>query len=183
MVPGLVGHFAEPPASPARLAALTRIRDATVRTALADAPSRPVAALFSATEAVGDDDGTRRPMVHLLRTVASPTAGAREARLEGGLAWERTETRGNGIHVPLAAGDDVAAAWGLRGQAAKRLVESLDRIAPDRLGAILESRVRTVNVFAGTRHSAPGRGCGSGRRPWRRCPEVACCPGSPGISR
>ena len=155
VVPGLVGHFAEP----ARLGALTSIRDAAARTALADAPSRPVAAQFSATEAVGDDDGTRRPMVHLLRTVASRTTGAREARLEGGLAWERTETRGNGIHVPLAAGGDVAAAWGLRGQAATRLVESLGRIAPDRLGAILESRVRTVIVFAGTHVEAVPGSC------------------------
>jgi hypothetical protein len=96
-------------------------------------------------------------MVQLLRTVSSRTEGARQASLEGGLAWDRTEARGNGVHVPLASGDNVVSAWGLRGQDARRLVEGLDRIAPDRVSAIIQPRVRTVHVFAGTHVEAvPG---------------------------
>jgi hypothetical protein len=151
ITPGLAGHFAEPVATPGKLGAIVNIREAEVRASLTDLPARPVADWFRATETVGDDDATRRPMVQLLRTVTPRSAAAAsQPSLEGGLAWERTEARGNGVHVPLASGDNVAAAWGLRGQEARRLVESLDRVAPDRVSAIIEPRVRTVHVFAGT---------------------------------
>jgi hypothetical protein len=156
ITPGLAGHFAEPVATPGKLGAIVNIREASVRASLRDLPARPVADWFRATETVGDDDATRRPMVQLLRTV---TEGGRQASLEGGLAWERTEARGNGVHVPLATGDNVAAAWGLRGQEARRLVESLDRVAPDRVSAILQPRVRTVHVFAGTHVEAVPGSC------------------------
>jgi hypothetical protein len=158
VVPGLVAHFAEPAATPGRLGMVANIRDAAVRASLTDVSARPVASALHATEAVGDDDATRRPMVQLLRTVSTRTEGvARPATLEGGLAWDRTEARGNGVHVPLAAPDSVVAAWGLRGPAARGMVESLERLAPDRLAAILAPRVRTVHVFAGTHVEAvPG---------------------------
>jgi len=150
---GLVGHFAEPAPTPARRTAITDMREAAARASLTDVSVRPVASWLHATEAIGDDDATRGPMVQLLRTV--PPRG--KATLEGGLAWQRTETRGNGVHVPLASADDVVAAWGLRGSAATGLVNSLELIAPDRLGAIFERRVRTVHVFAGTHVEAvPG---------------------------
>lgn len=151
--PGLVGHFAEPAPTPARRTAITDMREAAARASLTDVSVRPVASWLHATEAVGDDDAARGPMVQLLRTV--PSRG--KPSLEGGLAWQRTETRGNGVHVPLAAADNLVAAWGLRGSAASELVNSLERIAPDRLGAIFEPRVRTVHVFAGTHVEAvPG---------------------------
>ena len=153
LIPGLVGHFAEPAPTPARRTAITDMHEAAARASLTDVSVRPVASWLHATEAVGDDDATRGPMVQLLRTV--PSRG--KLSLEGGLAWQRTETRGNGVHVPLAAVDNLVAAWGLRGSAANGLVESLERIAPDRLGAIFEPRVRTVHVFAGTHVEAvPG---------------------------
>ena len=153
LTPGLVGHFAEPAPTPARRTAVTEMREAAARASLTDVSVRPVASWLHATEAIGDDDATRGPMVQLLRTV--PPRG--KASLEGGLAWQRTETRGNGVHVPLASADDVVAAWGLRGSAATGLVNSLGLIAPDRLGTIFDRRVRTVHVFAGTHVEAvPG---------------------------
>ena len=159
IIAGLVAHFAEPPATPGKLAMFAAIREAVDRPSLMEQPGRPVADWLHATEAVGDDDGTRRPMVQLLRGISARGEGARQPGLEGGLAWERTEARGNGVHVPLAAADNVVAAWGLRGEEASRLVDGLKRIAPDQVSALIAPRVRTVHVFAGTHVEAVPGNC------------------------
>ena len=153
LIPGLVGHFAEPAPTPARRTAITDMHEAAARASHTDVSVRPVASWLHATEAVGDDDAARP---HGAAAADCPVAGQAEPRGWACLAADG-DARERGACAARGGGQDLVAAWGLRGSAANGLVESLGRIAPDRLGAIFEPRVRTVHVFAGTHVEAvPG---------------------------
>jgi hypothetical protein len=95
-------------------------------------------------------------MVMTLRSLSGRGEGGR-AVLERGLSWDRTEVRGNGIHVPLTAASDVISAWKLKGDPAKRLEAALERTRPAALEGVLKPLVRTISVYAGTHVEAvPG---------------------------
>jgi len=146
--PGLVTHFGEPGLAPAG-AYLSRAGLS------AQAAARPVASALYATDQVGDDDGLRRPMRDMLRSLGA--RGNSPTLLEHGLAWSRTELRGNGLHVPLASADNLASAWKLNSKQAAQLKGSLARIGPDQLAKIFQVQTRTVSIFAGTHIEAvPG---------------------------
>jgi hypothetical protein len=119
---------------------------ARVRTALA------------ASVTTGDEDAVRIPMVSLLQRATSVEDARRSVRIDHGLAWERTDARGNAVHVPLADVDVVQHAWGVRGRVAERLQNALGRLTPDALRRLFPPRnVRVVHVFAGVHVEAvPG---------------------------
>lgn len=159
VTPGLVAHFAEPVAN-ASLNMLT-MQTTTAKMAIAEraAAVRPIAVALHAANQVGDDEGVRRPMAALLQRLSARDKQSRGTLLERGLSWDRTEVRGNGIHVPIASPDNVASAWKLRGEEATKFKKALGRIDAAQLDKIFVPRVRTVSVFAGTHVEAVPGSC------------------------
>ncbi len=160
ITPGFVTHFLEPAVAvdPRSLGTIEN-RGVQLRLLAAQqAPSfRPVASALHVTDQAGADDAVRRPMLDVLRSIGS--RGNEPQALEHGLSWSQTQVRGNGIHVPLSATENVLSAWKLKEQAATRFKSSMASIAPDRLGSIFKPLVQTVSVYAGTHVEAVPGSC------------------------
>jgi hypothetical protein len=104
-----------------------------------------------ASSGSGAESSVRGTMLAAVQKAAQAGgAGATSARLDQGLAWDRTTTLGNAVHVPLAKADDVTKMWKLKGQVSQRLKGALKKLEPGEIEKITPQPLkRVVHVFAG----------------------------------
>ncbi len=162
VTPGLVTHFTEPvPGLPVQVGASVGNNRVSLlsRTAVAEAaPSlRPIASALYVANQAGNDDAVRRPVREVMRALGSRSNST--AQVEHGLSWSRTEVRGNGVHVPLSAPENVVSGWKLKDALAKKFNSAIGRLSPERLGEIFAVQTRTVSIFAGTHVEAVPGSC------------------------
>jgi hypothetical protein len=108
-----------------------------------------VKSTLRASSGAGAESGVRLAMLSAVQK-ATQASGAGGARLDQGLAWDRTRSLGNAVHVPLANADDVSNAWKLKGEMRQRLKGALKKLEPGEIEKIApKATVRVVHVFAG----------------------------------
>ena len=123
-----------------------RVQDAlAVATAQTDAATlqRPLATMLSAGRAAGRE--TRG------------ASGAAGSNAVGALLWSQSTVREDSVHVPLAAPETAANAFGLDGKERTSFLRAMERISPDAILRRFAVTTQQVHLFIGT-HIEPVAG-------------------------
>jgi hypothetical protein len=110
-----------------------------------------VKSTLRASSGAGAESNLRGTMLSAVQKAAQASGvGASGVRLDQGLAWDRTTSLGNAVHVPLANADDITKVWNLKVEMGKRLKDALKKLEPGEIERIApRASTRIVHVFAG----------------------------------
>lgn len=123
-----------------------RVRDALAEaTTRTDAATlqRPLATMLSASRVAGRE--TRG------------AAGAAGPNVVGALLWSQSTLREDSVHVPLAAPETAANAFGLDGKERTSFLKAMERITPEAIARRFAATIQHVHLFIGT-HIEPVAG-------------------------